>query len=76
MHIVENYVDNDENCVDDSETTCNDEDDEEVTFDELQDKYNLMYTKWAVLVEINKMLKKDLQEFKNKKSLLNKENMS
>lgn len=49
LHNIENYVHNDD-------SIYNDEDDEEVTFEELQDKYNLMYTKWVELAEINKML--------------------
>lgn len=39
-----------------------DEDDEEVTFKELQEKYILMYTKRVKLDKFNKMLRKDLQD--------------
>lgn len=55
MHVIENSVRDDE-------STYSDEKDEKVTFDELQDKYNLIYTMWIMIVEINKELKKDLQE--------------
>lgn len=47
---------------------------EEVTFDELQDKYNLMYNKWIELAEINKMLSKDLQYVQKQKESLEQRN--
>lgn len=55
MHEVENNVDNEE-------SIYNNEEDVAVIFQELRDKYSPMYTKWVELSQINKSLKKDLQD--------------
>lgn len=46
-----------------------------MSYEELQEKYNLMYTKWVDLVEINKDLKKSLQEVQDQKDSLEKKTM-
>lgn len=64
VDIKDTTLHNVEKCVDNDDSIYSDEDDEEVIFEELQDKYNLMYTKRVELTEINKMFKKDLQNVK------------
>lgn len=45
------------------------EEDEGVSFEELKKKYNLIYTKWIDLVDINKALKRIYKKFRIEKSL-------
>lgn len=57
-------------CANDEDSLYGDEEDEKLLFEELQEKYNLMYTKWIDLVKINKALKKNLEEVQDQKESL------
>lgn len=45
-----------------------------MSYEDLQDKYDMMYTKWTDLVEINKELKKSLQVIQDQKEAFKKRN--
>lgn len=47
---------------------------EEISYEKLQENYNLMYTKWIDLVAIGNTLKKDLQNALKQKEVLEQRN--
>lgn len=62
------------NSVNDDQSIYNDEEDGEVFLEELQEKYNLMYTKWVNFFEINKTLKKNLLDAQKQNKSLEQRN--
>ncbi|KAI5663065.1 hypothetical protein M9H77_22388 [Catharanthus roseus] len=48
--------------------------DQEVSYEELQDKYNLLYTKWVGLVELHQNLKDSLKKIQEQKDVLEERN--
>ncbi|KAI5654080.1 hypothetical protein M9H77_31267 [Catharanthus roseus] len=50
--------------------------DKELSYEELEDKYSLLYTKWIGLLELHQDLKDIFKKIKNKKMFLKEETMS
>lgn len=50
--------------------------DEEVSYEQLQENHNLMYSKWVDLVEIYKELRRSLKEVQDPKESFRKETIS
>lgn len=67
LHVTNNSVNGDE-------SIYNDKEDKEVSLDELQEMYNLIYTKWVYLVNISKTFKKDLRDVQTQNESLEQRN--